>query len=234
MVEEKFQDLMPDHAIQRRCPVACVIDVSGSMNGEPLMEVKRGLEQFVNDVLNDPTAKKSVDLCVITFGGTVEIPQRFAPIDTIDIKNVTNSLSSRGATPMGTALRTAFQELEDWKRNLRNQGVSYYRPWLLLLTDGLPTDMSMDSPVYNDIKQRLASWEETKKFVPWAFGTESADFNLLKDLFPEKHVYRLAEAKFSSVFKWLSASITKVSKSAPGSKVAIDKPSLSQQVIFEV
>jgi len=234
MAEEKFQDLMPEHAIQRRCPVVCTIDVSGSMDGKPLEEVKTGLEQFVNDILSDPQAKKSVDLCLITFGGTVEILQRFAPIDTIDIQSVLQKLSSKSTTPMGTALRTAFQELEEWKQNLRGQGVSYYRPWLLLLTDGLPTDMKRGDATYEEIKQQLQSWQQTKKFVPWAFGTETADFELLKDLFPQGHVYKLAEAEFSAVFKWLSASITKVSRSNPGSRVSFDKPSVSQQVIFEV
>jgi uncharacterized protein YegL len=234
MENREFQDLMPEQRIERRCPVCLLLDTSYSMEGKPIEELKEGVKEFVNSIMQDEEARRRVDLCVITFGGTVEVVQEFTPVDNLDVNVISSQLVPTSNTPMGTAIKTGIREIEDWKSYLKREGVIYYRPWLVCFTDGCPTDMNSGDSLYSEIKKELNSWNSSKKFIPWAFGTETADFNLLKDLFPQNHVYKLAEHNFRAVFQWLSASITQVSKSAPGSQVNINKPSVSNHLILEV
>ena len=50
--------------------VACValIDVSGSMDGEPITALERGFAAFTNYLHNETLASKRVEVAVVTFG----------------------------------------------------------------------------------------------------------------------------------------------------------------------
>ena len=50
------------------------------------------------------------------------------------------TLIASGSTPMGEALERAIDRVAARKRRYKEAGVQYYRPWLLLITDGAPTD----------------------------------------------------------------------------------------------
>ena len=54
----------------RRLPVYLVLDVSGSMSGEPIEAVRMGLKQLLSDLQDNPQALETVWLSVITFGSS--------------------------------------------------------------------------------------------------------------------------------------------------------------------
>ena len=119
-----------------RCACILLLDVSQSMNGEPINELNQGVQQFIQSVLEDDFASFSVELGVITFGGQVKT---ILPIQSIQQAQVP-SLNTNGNTPMGEAVLEAIRELDSRKKMYRSTGVSYYQPWIVLMTDGAPTD----------------------------------------------------------------------------------------------
>jgi uncharacterized protein YegL len=122
-----LQPSKPNHAIipermridtsnpRQRCPVALVLDTSGSMDGQPIAELQRGVDLFIADILKDDVARLSIELTVITFGGDVKLAmpfQSFAKTDAV----YSPELTASGATPMGEALELAFNEGCDHER----------------------------------------------------------------------------------------------------------------------
>jgi len=243
MFDTVSDDLMPESVHQTvsedvkypyadKCPVVLLLDTSGSMRGNPIKELNEGVNLLIKELLNDPEAKQRVEIAIITFGGTVQIVQDFKlPEDT----NIPE-LKAGGSTPMGEAIEKGISLLNDRKRKLREQGVNYYRPWLVLITDGYPTDMKLGDNMYRRIKDHLYQQEKNKHLISWFFGTESADFNLLKDLHPKVYgrVYQLREHKFKEIFKWLSASMSAVSRSQPGQKAGVPNPASFSDDILQI
>ena len=60
---------------ENRCPVILLLDTSGSMTGQPIQELNRGLAAFKQDVQKDSQASLSVEVAMITFGPIVKLTQ---------------------------------------------------------------------------------------------------------------------------------------------------------------
>ncbi|MCP4545405.1 MAG: VWA domain-containing protein [bacterium] len=190
-----------------------VLDVSGSMTGDPIDELNRGVKQFVDEVSADDFASNAIELGVITFGGVVLEPVSMVPLHQVEIQ----AFSAGGQTPMGEAVTRAIQTLDDRKRDYKNAGVSYYQPWLVLMTDGAPTDS------YEAAAARLKHIAEQKKVLVFGIGIgDYCDFEVLSKFCPsERPPKRLAGLKFVEFFAWLSDSMKRVSTSTPGTEIAL-------------
>ncbi len=232
-----LDDLMPPkkqegeedvkYAWADKCPVVLLLDTSGSMQGEPIRELEEGLKLLVDEILKDEEAKQRVEIAIVTFGGTVNVVHDFALAEDVKIP----SLRAGGSTPMAEAIQKGIELVTQRKRELREKGVNYFRPWIVLITDGYPTDMGGRN--FDKIRQELKDGEKGKHFITWFFGTEEADFNTLKRLHPQGLVFKLKERKFKEIFQWLSASMTVVSRSAGAGKVNIPNPALSEHITIE-
>ena len=52
----------------RRTPCVLLLDRSYSMDGEKIRRLNAGFDAFRQDILRNPVAAQSVDLCIISFG----------------------------------------------------------------------------------------------------------------------------------------------------------------------
>jgi uncharacterized protein YegL len=170
---------------------------------------------FQRELLADPLASKRVDVAVITFGGA---PQLL--VDFIEAASfVPPVLTADGATPMGAAITDAIQRLQVRKQLYRANGVSYYRPWIFLITDGAPTD------VYSVAAQQVRDGEARNAFSFYAVGIQEANFNKLSEIAPpSRPPAKLDGLRFGDLFQWLSHSLSDVSKSKQGSTVPLEHP----------
>ena len=196
-----------------RLPVCLVLDISGSMAGDPIKELQFGVETFFAEVLADEVAQYSAEVSIVTFGGAVELALDFAPIQRQEIP----LLSATGSTPMGEAIEQALLVLDTRKTEYKNAGVDYFQPWLVLMTDGAPTDdITKARGLINDLANN-------KKLAVFAIGVgNSADMKTLALLSGGRAAMKLKGLCFREFFVWLSASVSRVSLSTPGDKVVLD------------
>jgi uncharacterized protein YegL len=209
-----------------RCPVALLLDTSGSMSGRPIVELNAGLQELARDLQADPLAALRVELAVIPFGGTPRpIDARADPAAPFDENEPfvsadsfqAPSLAASGLTPMCAALRLAVDLLRRRKATYKANAIDYYRPWILLITDGEPTD-GHDLPEAIDLVRQ----EETNKgAVFYAIGTEHANFATLASLSTQRPPIKLQGLQFRELFNWLSKSLQQVSASKMGQQVSL-------------
>lgn len=200
-VNESRNDLIDNPT--PRCPVALVLDTSGSMSGQPIDQLNAGIQLFLDEVKRDDLARWSVDLAVYTAGGSVDCIQPF-----IGVEQIAGfvPLDASGGTPLGQATRMALDDLEARKRAYSDTGVPYYQPWLVLISDGAPGD------TWEDAAQRAKALSAQRKLVSLPIGVQGADLEVLSQ-FSSKPAVALDGLKFRELFQWLSASMARVSAS---------------------
>lgn len=198
-----------------RCPVAMVLDTSGSMSGQPIDQLNAGIELFLDEVKRDDLARWSVELAVYTAGGSANCIQSF-----IGIEQIAGfaPLDASGSTPLGQATNMALDDLNTRKNDYRNAGVPYYQPWLVLISDGSPTD------AWQDAAQHARTLSTQRKLVSLPIGVQGADIEVLSQ-FSSKRAVALDSLKFRELFLWLSASMARVSAST-SSDASVQLPSI--------
>ena len=199
---------------EERCACVLLLDTSYSMQGPRLNELNRSLKQLKAELMEDSLAAKRVELAVVTFG-PVELNTDWTSVD----QYYPEELQATGDTPMGEAIERGLDLLDERKQTYKSHGIPYYRPWVILITDGSPTD----STTY--AKQMIADGESHKKFSFFPIGVDDADMNALNDLTSKNQAVKLEGHKFSEFFSWLSDSLKAVSASTPGD--VIDLPPIS-------
>ncbi|EEW3669705.1 VWA domain-containing protein [Escherichia coli] len=195
-----------------RCPCILLLDVSGSMNGRPINELNAGLVTFRDELLADPLALKRVELGIVTFG-PVHVEQPF----TSAANFFPPILFVQGDTPMGAAITKALDMVEERKREYRANGISYYRPWIFLITDGAPTDE------WQAAANKVFRGEEDKRFAFFSIGVQGADMKTLAQI-SVRQPLPLQGLQFRELFSWLSSSLRSVSRSTPGTEVVLEAP----------
>jgi uncharacterized protein YegL len=191
-----------------RCACVLVLDKSGSMAGNPIRELNAGLQQLRQELLEDPLACRRVEMAVVPFGPVVR-GAAFYQADTFDPQ----PLHAEGGTPTGEALNYAMDLVERQKQAYKSIGIPYYRPWIILITDGQPTD------AWHAAAQRLQAGEARKAWTCFALGIQGADMNVLRQISPR--AVPLRGLAFKEFFIWLSASLSGISRSSIGSQVVL-------------
>jgi len=200
-----------------RCPCVLLLDVSGSMAGQPINELNEGIQLFWQEVSKDPLASKRVEVAVVTFSDDVEVVQDFATIE----NSQPPVLEAEGATAMGSGILTALDMLRNRKEVYRRNGISYYRPWIFLITDGAPTE---PQEVMQQAAQAIQQEEAKKGVAFFAVGVKGADMRMLATLSKERQPLKLKGLAFRELFLWLSASMQRVSSSKVEDKVDLPSP----------
>jgi uncharacterized protein YegL len=223
-----------------RCPCVLLLDTSGSMNDlrqvsksltpvqkvlhesgpqvaiRPIDELNAGLSAFKQELMGDELAIKRVELALITFGPVKMVTTFLSP----DLFNPPK-LNAEGDTPMGAAIEKGIEVIRERKVDYRQNGISYYRPWIFLISDGEPTDN------WTHAAELVRAGEQAKAFAFFAVGVEGANFDILSRISVRRPL-RLEGLRFREMFMWLSSSLGSVSRSTPGDDVPLDNPAVPE------
>lgn len=196
-----------------RAPCLLLLDTSASMGGDPIRALNDGLRTFKDDVMTDDLARRRVEVAVVTFGGGgVRVVQEFTTVDSWEPPELTTG----GATPLGEALTTGLQLLEDRKELYRNAGLQYFRPWVFLITDGEPTDR------WEEAAQQARRADAERRALFFVVGVERANLTRLAEIAPpDRPPLKLRGLQFGELFLWLSQSQQRVSHSRVGDQLAL-------------
>lgn len=221
----------------QKCPVVLLLDTSGSMAGQPIDELNKALVKLKEDILNEPTLSSRLEIGIVAFDDDARVERAIdlvAPETDLPILNV------GGTTNLVAGMNKAIEIVTDRKSFYKSNGEQYYRPFIVLFTDGAPTNTPEE---IEQLDQTIQQMSDEKRFVFLPFGVGGADMQLLSKLAAQTEDQRLKgkavayqmtnETKFSGVFKFVSASISSAINQG-GTQTAQLSPDVAQAVTFDL
>ncbi len=186
----------------RRLPVYLLLDVSGSMSGEPIVAVQNGVQTMVSALMSDPMALESAYLSVITFASNVEQVVPLTELNQFQLPQ----LRASGTTSLGEALSFVARRAEAEVIKNTPDAKGDWKPLVFIMTDGMPTD---------SITRGLEEFKARKWGIVVACAAGSAvTSDVLNQITEAVVALDTADSNtISQFFKWVSASITTSSKS---------------------
>jgi len=215
----KFNEISVENPSNKKLPVALVLDTSSSMDSK-MKELSNCFNEFVNIIKDDDNLNLSVELCVITFGSKATTKISFTAVHHIENLN----LRADGTTAMYEAINLAITEIDNHKKNHKAIGIDYSRPLIFLLTDGSPTDMSLNCPKFNQLKSKLATDERDNHHIFFPIGVSGCDYGFLNALSPNNKALELINADFKKLFIWMTNSFELIIDSNSNNEEEITLP----------
>lgn len=185
----------------RRLPVYLLIDVSGSMMGDPIEAVRNGMQVLHSALRKDPYALESAYISVITFSNDVDQVVPLTEVASFQIP----AIEAGGGTAMGEALRVVTNAAQNEVKKSSAEEKGDWKPLVFILTDGVPTD---------DLQKGLAVFRQYKWGIVVACDAgNGVGISDLKQI--TENVVSLDMTDSSSIqayFKWVSSSISSSSQ----------------------
>jgi uncharacterized protein YegL len=173
--------------------------------GISLMDkIHEGLKNFYDAILDDDMACDSCESAIVTFNDRAKLYEGFSSVEEKSVPNFSSLIG--GNTNVSPAIRMALDLLAKQKEFYKNNKISYFQPWLVLFTDGLPTDD------VSAIKRELMQMQDDDKLSVYTMAL-SDDPDLLNALrgFSKKQPIRCADPKdIQRFFEFLAKSVSVV------------------------
>lgn len=193
---------MSEFESSRRLPVYLVLDVSGSMEGEPIQAVNAGLKALEADLQANPRALKTAWLSVITFSSEAQ--------QVIPLTKAKDFTAPTLATEYETRLDYGLQTLLDCidrevvKAASSTDKGDWY-PLVFIFTDGQPTDEGKWQVPATVLKQLVT--ERHAVVVGCAAGPHADDKPLKYITEFVVHLKDLQQGTLERFFAWVSQSV---------------------------
>lgn len=208
-------------ASARPLPVIILADISGSMSMDGKIDVlNEAVAEMISTFAGEGDAHAEIHASVITFGGSAaKLHKELQSADLI----AWESMAAAGRTPMGSAF-TLAREMVESKEIIPSRA---YRPTLVLVSDGIPTD-DWQKPL-----QDLLGSERASKAMRFAMGIGADADNVSLQAFLGDSGGRVFEAhearEIKKFFRWVTMSVTTRSQSTnPNMAVEIDLADLNE------
>lgn len=190
--------------MNRRLPVYLLIDCSESMIGQGIEAVRAGISSMLSGLRRDPSALETVYLSVITYDAKARIECPLTPLIDFQIPD----LQLRPGTALGAALELLANQISSEVQKTTHESKGDYRPLVLLLTDGQPSD-DWRAPL-----ARIGAQIRPRPANIYAIGCGvDVDYSVLQNV--TDVVLRMddmAPESFGKLFVWLTASVSSASQ----------------------
>jgi uncharacterized protein YegL len=147
-------------------PFYLCLDVSQSMAGEPISQVNSELPLVRASVGQDPTVAEVVRFGIVTFSDTA---RTVLPLSDLALVESMPELQVEGRTSYAAAFDHLRRQIEGDYYSGRATGERWYRPAVLFVSDGRPTD---PEDRWREAHRRLvdSSWRRRPNILAFGFG----------------------------------------------------------------
>jgi uncharacterized protein YegL len=157
-------------------PFYVCLDTSASMAGAPIDSVNQQMPRLRASVGEDPAVAEVIRLGVVTFS---DVARSVLPLCDLSLVEAVPEVSAQGRTSYAAVFDLLKQLIEDDYQKSRSAGDRWYRPAVIFISDGHPTD---DSERWRGALARLTDpgWKRRPNILAFGFG--EADPQILSEV----------------------------------------------------
>jgi uncharacterized protein YegL len=147
-------------------PFYLCLDVSASMAGAPIESVNQQLPLLRASIGEDPAIAEVIRFGVVTFS---DVAHTLLPLCDLSLVEAVPQLTVQGRTSYAAAFDLLRQVIEMDYHTSRSGGDRWYRPAVIFISDGRPTD---DTERWRAAHQRLTdpAWKRRPNILSFGFG----------------------------------------------------------------
>ena len=147
-------------------PFYLCLDVSASMTGTPIERVNEQLPLLRASIGEDPAIAEVIRLGLVTFS---DVAHSALPLCDLSLVEALPELAAQGRTSYAAAFDHLRQTIESDYDKSRAAGDRWYRPAVIFISDGRPTD---DPERWHSALQRLTDpgWKRRPNILAFGFG----------------------------------------------------------------
>lgn len=152
-------------------PFYICVDVSASMAGAPIDSLNRQMPLLRASVGEDPAVAEVIRLGIVTFS---DVAHSVLPLCDLSLVEAVPEVSAQGRTSYAAAFDHLRQVIEEDYLKSRSAGDRWYRPAVIFLSDGRPTD---DPERWRAALTRLTDpgWKRRPNILAFGFGEADAE-----------------------------------------------------------
>ena len=205
----------------KRLPILLCLDVSGSMGHyidssgtkTKIEALNEGLRDFYKELQRDEITRYTAEVAIVTFGGNISTGKtidvrKVCDFSRVEIQGNPPVLEAYGYTPIGEAVNLGLALLEKRKKQYKQYGNTYYRPWIVIMSDGYPEGGSATELA--TAKETIHEYSMNKKVVPISVAIGRQNEKTIKHLsaLGDGLVIPMDTRKFLEFFRWLHHSVS--------------------------
>ena len=203
----------------KRCALVLVLDKSNSMSGEPARLLNEAVAKFKSNLMADIDVARRIDVAVVQFNHRVWL-HTFRNTEVWQPPVI----QPEGGTCLSAALNISVDLVTQRSDEYRMNGISYYRPWIVLLADRYPEQDQEDDLTATGVRVRQA--HDQKKFNLFAITCGDANettISLLREKItpPGRPPKKTTKTNFSELFQWLSRSLTTMTRNTTSDRISL-------------
>lgn len=222
-----------------RIPVVLCLDTSQSMTTNGGFDaLNEGVQAFFETCKDDPVNRFGFDVAIVTFGaqGATKV-QDFRPI--WNQESIPAFAFSRknwiDGTPMGKGIDLAMRGLDRRKKEYKGKNISYYQPFLVIITDGQSTEIMRQFKTdaeyeesrrrFDSVKESVVALQRNRKLKVIAMGVGSEDYSEFANFVIDKKVLLAKDfTAFDLLFEFMSKSMSNSSGSITAENAVEESP----------
>ncbi|HLI53591.1 MAG TPA: VWA domain-containing protein [Acidimicrobiales bacterium] len=147
-------------------PFYLCLDTSASMAGAPIDSVNRQMPLLRASVGEDPAVAEVIRLGVVTFS---DVAHSLLPLSDLSLVEAVPEVSAQGRTSYAAAFDHLRHVIEEDYQRGRAGGDRWYRPAVIFISDGRPTD---EPERWRSALARLSDpgWKRRPNILAFGFG----------------------------------------------------------------
>ncbi len=192
-----------------------VVSIRQKPGGRPLVsrldELKRVLRQLIIKLKMNSRTRNAAVVSMITFDEFADCIMEFRDVEAVDMNKISRLRCGVDKTSLVRGIRMSLERIESLNRMNESYGNHTYRPILVILSDGLPTD---PANALNEMRAMVRKLTEDNDLYVMPIGIGN-DFNPehLRKFSGEGKVYTMKnEEDFDLIFDRIEHTVSWVSQ----------------------